>query len=339
MNSGCRFVLLLILFFAGWLPAQAAEPGATDVHAAARRLGRGINLGSALEAPVEGEWGVKLRADFFPTIRQAGFATVRLPIRWAAHADAEAPYTLHATFAPRVDWAIEQATKNGLNIILDLHHYDEMDARPSDHLPRLLAIWKQVASRYQDCGANVYFELYNEPHDKFIGDTWNAAIPKLLAVVRKTNPTRPVIVGPGMWNSAGALDKLQLPEVDKHLIVTFHHYEPFHFTHQGTSWVGGSDQWLGTTWNGADDEQAAIRTAFDKVAAWAKQHHRPIFLGEFGAYEKADMASRVRWTSFVARQAEQHGFSWCYWEFCAGFGPYDQKANSWREPLKAALIP
>lgn len=51
------------------------------------------------------------------------------------------------------------------------------------------------------------------------------------------------------------------------------------------------------------------------------------------------MDSRVRWTSFVAREAERHGFSWAYWEFCAGFGPYDLKTNSWREPLKEALIP
>lgn len=29
-------------------------------------------------------------------------------------------------------------------------------------------------------------------------------------------------------------------------------------------------------------------------------------MGGFGAYDKGDMASRVRWTSFVARSAEKH---------------------------------
>ena len=32
-------------------------------------------------------------------------------------------------------------------------------------------------------------------------------------------------------------------------------------------------------------------------------------LPPFGAYDKGDMASRVRWTSFVARSAEKLGWS------------------------------
>jgi endoglucanase len=64
-----------------------------------------------------------------------------------------------------------------------------------------------------------------------------------------------------------------------------------------------------------------------------------ILLGEFGTYSTADAASRVRWTSFVARLAEQHGFPWAYWEFAAGFGIYDPASQSWRTDLLHALIP
>ena len=41
----------------------------------------------------------------------------------------------------------------------------------------------------------------------------------------------------------------------------------------------------------------------DKAIAWAVKHRRPIYLGEFGAYSKADMESRARWTRFVADEA------------------------------------
>src|SRR5262249_46633402 len=34
------------------------------------RLGRGMNLGNALEAPQEGEWGVRLRAEYFTAIKK-----------------------------------------------------------------------------------------------------------------------------------------------------------------------------------------------------------------------------------------------------------------------------
>src|SRR5207249_4998810 len=123
----------------------ARPPG--NIHAANKKLGRGINLGNALEAPKEGEWGVKLEAEYFQTIKKAGFETVRLPVRWSAHAQAEAPYTIDPKFAGRVDWAIDQALANKLNIIVNVHHYGEVDADPDRHLPRLAGLWEQIAAR------------------------------------------------------------------------------------------------------------------------------------------------------------------------------------------------
>ena len=329
-----RCVLLLSLFLAGGSAAGQEK----DAHAANRRLGRGMNLGNALEAPKEGEWGVTLHADYFRAIKAAGFDTVRLPVKWSAHAAKQAPYTIEPKFAERVDWAVDQALANKLNIIVNVHHYSEMDTDPDAHLPRLVGIWEQLAARYRDRPAGVYFELLNEPHGKLVGKAWNAAAAKLLTAVRKTNPARPVIVGPAQWNSIGALDALELPTDDRNLIVTVHYYDPFKFTHQGASWVKGSDAWKGQTWAGTEAEQAAMRKSLERAAAWGKKHGRPIFLGEFGAYQAADMPSRARWTRFVAREAERLWFNWAYWEFAAGFGAYDPRARAWREPLRAALL-
>jgi endoglucanase len=328
-----RHAIPVLLAFA--LPTLAADP---DAHAANKRLGRGINLGNALEAPREGAWGVTLKAEYFQAIKAAGFDSVRLPVKWSAHAEADAPYAIDPKFFERVDWAIGEALKNNLNIIVNVHHYDGMDADPDQHLPRLVALWEQIATRYRNRPAGLYFELLNEPHGKLTEARWNAAIPKVLAAVRKTNPTRPVIVGPGQWNSIRALDKLELPRGDRNLIVTVHSYEPFEFTHQGASWAKGSEKWKGRTWTGTDAEKADVRKRFGQAAAWAKAHDRPVFLGEFGAYSAADMDSRARWTRFVTREAERLRWSWAYWEFCSGFGAYDPRTDQWRDPLKAALL-
>ena len=308
------------------------------IHAANKKLGRGINLGNALESDKEGDWGVRLEAGYFETIKKAGFDTVRLPVKWSAHASATAPFTIDAKFAERVDWAIDQAIANKLNIIVNVHHYNEMDSDPDKHSPRLQSLWKQLAERYQDRPASVFFELLNEPHDKLTPEKWNAMIPKLLAIVRKTNPTRPIIVGPGNWNGIGSLPKLELPRDDHHLIVTVHSYDPFPFTHQNASWVKDSAKWKGTKWTGSAAEQAAIRKSLTSAADWGKKHDRPIFLGEFGAYQDADMESRARWTRFISREATKLGMSWTYWEFCSGFGAYDPKAKVWRKPLVDALL-
>jgi endoglucanase len=318
----------------GLLTATIAR--ADDIHAVNKRLGRGINLGNALEAPKEGAWGVTLKPEYFKAIKEAGFNSVRLPVKWSAHAGKEAPYALDEKFAQRVDWAIDQALEHKLNIIVNVHHYDEMNSDPDGQLPRLIALWDQISSRYKDRPAGVVFELLNEPNTKCTPEKWNAAIPKLLAVVRKSNPTRPVIVGSAPWNGIRGLEKLELPD-DKNLIVTVHFYDPFEFTHQGASWVKNAAKWKGRKWTGSDAEQAAIRKSLGKVAEWAKKHKRPVFLGEFGAYQEADMESRARWTRFIVEEAEKLGFSWAYWEFCSGFGAYEAKTDAWRVPLKDAL--
>ena len=331
----------IVLLLSSCLPAAiaSADEGArqAEIFAANKKLGRGINLGNALEAPKEGAWGVTLKAGYFNAIRDAGFNSVRLPVKWSAHAAKDAPYAIEPKFAERVDWCVDQALANKLNIVLDLHHYGEMDADPDGHLPRLAALWEQIAKRYADRPASVYFELLNEPHDKLTPERWNASIPKLLAAVRKTNPTRPVIVGPANWNGIRALDTLQLPD-DRNLILTVHFYDPFQFTHQGASFVKDAAKWKGRQWTGTDAEQDTIRKAFAKTAEWAKKRNLPVFLGEFGTYQEADVESRARWTRFVVAEAERLGFSWSYWEFCSGFGAYDPKAEAWRKPLLEALL-
>jgi endoglucanase len=332
-----RHLLTLAALLTSAAALPAAEP-AGDIFAANKRLGRGINLGNALEAPKEGEWGVTLKAEYFKAIKDAGFDTVRVPIKWSAHAKTTAPYAIDPAFLRRIDWAVEQALANKLNIILNVHHYDEMDARPAEQLPRFVGLWEQIAEHYKGSPAAVYFELDNEPHDKLDEAKWNEVLPKLLAAVRKSNPTRPVIVGPAQWNGTRALGKLDLPKGDRRLIVTVHCYDPFQFTHQGAPWARGSEKWRGRKWTGSEEEKAALRKTLDTAADWGKKHDRPIFLGEFGAFQVADMESRVRWTRFMAGEAEARGFSWAYWEFCAGFGAYDPQTDKWREPLKAALV-
>ncbi len=304
-----------------------------------RRLGRGINLGNALEAPREGDWGVVLEESYFPLMASAGFDSVRIPIRWNAHAESSPPYTIDPSFLSRVDWAITQALQNDLNVIINIHHYDELMETPDRHHERFLALWEQIASHYREFPDSLYFELLNEPHANLTPLIWNNYAAEAIQIIRKTNPNRTIIVGSGNWNSIEALEALALPEGDRNLIVTVHYYSPFQFTHQGAEWVSGMEKFLGTQWEGNEREKKAIDSDFEVAFRWSQKYARPIFLGEFGAYSKADMESRQRWTEYVARSAERHGFSWAYWEFCAGFGIYNRDTQQWIQPLLQALIP
>ncbi|MGB4006799.1 MAG: cellulase family glycosylhydrolase, partial [Halanaerobiales bacterium] len=82
-----------------------------------------------------------------------------------------------------------------------------------------------------------------------------------------------------------------------------------------------------------------IELELDRAVKWAQENKRPLYLGEFGAYERADLESRIRWTNFVAREAEKRNIPWAYWEFNSGFGIYDPVKDQWRDELLQALIP
>lgn len=303
------------------------------------RLGRGVNLGNALEAPVEGEWGMVLEEEFFRLIAEAGFDSVRVPVRWSAHAAEDAPYTIAPDFFERIDWVLEQAEQNDLAVVLNMHHYEEIFENPVFHKDRFMAIWKQIAERYRDAPDSVLFEPLNEPNGTLANTSWNDFAKEVIAVIRQTNPKRTIVIGPGDWNSVNGLPGLFLPEEDRNIIVTVHYYLPFQFTHQGAEWADGSEAWMGTTWTATEDQKKMIDLDMGKVLRWSNQYGRPIFLGEFGAYSKADMDSRALWTEYVARSAEKNGFSWAYWEFGAGFGVYDRTAKAWVEPIRQALLP
>ncbi len=302
-------------------------------------LRRGMNLGNMLEAPNEGDWGLIVRPEYLRLIRNAGFDFVRLPIRWNAHADMAPPYAISPAFFARVDQIVDWALQNNLAIILDFHNYGEIMTNPPANEDRFLGIWKQIAEHYKNYPPQVMLELLNEPTNLLNAAVWNDYAREALGVIRESNPKRVVIIDSPESAYYAWINTLEVPH-DLHIMVTFHFYEPFRFTHQGADWVGiDTTGWLGTTWMGTDAEKAAIERDFDAVSAWAQRQHVRMLLGEFGAYSKADISSRVRWTAFVARLAERHGFPWAYWEFAAGFGVYDPLAKTWRLDLLQALIP
>jgi endoglucanase len=311
-----------------------------QLGAAPPDLGHGINFGNFLEAPHEGDWGGQILADQdFALVKQAGFTTVRVPIAWAAHTARSADFTIDPAFMARIDWVVAEAQKYGLNAILDYHNDAALMKDPDGQAARYLAIWKQIATHFKDAPPTILFELLNEPNHQLDAPHWNALLARALVMVRADNPHRAVVIGPTHWNSPGDLKDLVLPENDRDIIVTFHYYNPLKFTHQGASWMAGADQWKNVTWNGTPAETQPITTDFDRAAVWGAIHHRPLFLGEFGAYEKGDMASRARWTTFVARSADARGIARAYWEFSSGFGAYDPVAQQWRQPLLQALLP
>lgn len=314
-----------------------APPGEGEAFEQNKRLGRGVNIIGYDPIWKSRDRG-RFQAEHFKLIAQARFNHVRINLHPFRDSRPDSRDRITDDYFQTLDWAIEQCLANKLMVIVDFHEFQTMAKDPDANKPRFLGMWEQIATRYKDKPREVVFELLNEPHGKLTAEAWNPLLREALAVVRKTNPTRTVIVGPDKWNGIGQLDKLELPEDDRNLIVTVHYYSPFAFTHQGAPWANLKDK-TGVAWNGTEKEREAIDRDFDKAQAWSVKNKRPLYLGEFGVYDKAEMSSRVRWLDYVTRSIEKRGWSWGYWQFDSDFVLYDIKARKWVEPVRDALVP
>lgn len=327
---------------AGKGEAEAREPLTpimeTDLGAqgATMPIRRCMNMGGALEAPSEGEWGYRIRQKDFTTLKRAGFDTVRVPVKFSAHTDNRAPYKISPELLSRVDEVVDWAIVEGLQVIIDVHHYEELMSNPYVHEKRLEAMWEQLAYRYATAPDNLIFELINEPNDKMTIAKTDALNKRLLQIVRKHNPKRWVIVGSAGWGNLDALMKSNPPR-ELYVMTTFHYYDPFEFTHQGATWIAGANYPTGVKWQGLSHEQAAVRKDLDKAARWRDKTGLPMLLGEFGAIGKADHQSRANWAEVVRAESERRGIGWCYWEWGTGFPAYDISTDRWVPGMKRAL--
>ena len=327
------------------MPAGSLPGASAQARAAAAALGGGINFGNMLEAPSEGAWGLKVEDEFIQLFGQgAGYSSaVRLPVRWSNHASVDAAAIIDAAFMTRVESIVNKLLARNVTVVLNMHHYHQLDGDAveageasvaADVVQlRFLAMWKQIAERFAAAGPGLVFELYNEPHNKLETD-WNTLASRALRVVRTSNPSRVVMIGPVQWNSPYALAKLQLP-ADANLLLTVHHYEPFTFTHQGAEWISPSPP-VGVDCCDAT-QLAKIREGFDLAANAGKSLGYPVVVGEFGAYSRAALGPRVRYLKAMRAEMAARQLPWMYWELAAGFGLYDPQAHAWRTDLVQAL--
>ncbi|MFO1476405.1 MAG: glycoside hydrolase family 5 protein [Verrucomicrobiota bacterium] len=315
---------------------SAGKASAVDAFAQNKLLGRGMNV-LGYDPIWDSFSSARFKPDYFKTIHEGGFQSLRVNLQPFRHMGPAPEYLLPKAWWGTADWIVTNATAAGLAVILDCHEYETTASNEAAHRAKFIEFWRQLAAHYQKAPATVFFEILNEPNGEVTPAVWNQYIREVLPIIRESNPGRTVVIGPPFWNSIGHLTDLELPK-DKNIIVTVHYYDPMKFTHQGAPWAGLKGK-TGVKWEGTPQERARIALDFQYAQDWAKKNKRPVFLGEFGAYDDGDMESRARYTAAVARTAEKFGWSWAYWQFDSNFLAYDVQKNQWIGPIHNALVP
>ncbi|MDY7098082.1 MAG: glycoside hydrolase family 5 protein [Pseudomonadota bacterium] len=298
------------------------------------QMKRCVNMGNALEAPNGAPWGRLYSKEDYQRIAAAGFDTVRIPVRWSDYTGPAPAYRVHPDFAEVVDNNIKWALTSGLNVVLNIHHFEEIMKNPAEQKARYRALWDQISLRYSKLPDNVWFETLNEPNGGLKGAEMRQLQSMALQIIRGDNPDRIVILGGEEWSGINSL-ATNLSTDDPNVVYTFHYYDPFSFTHQKATWLG-ENMPKGTRGWGSKDDKAELEQAVGKATAFRDAVKRPVFLGEFGVNAPVDNDERVEWAAAVKTAMEAADIPWCLWAYGNTFALYDQE-KGWDKDMLAAL--
>jgi endoglucanase len=343
----------------------------SPAHLAAKHFMRGANFGNYLEVPPQQTWAVKHTPEDLAHLRAQGFDHVRIPIGWHHYTGPAPEFKLSDEIYAKVDVLVTNALHNGINVLINIHHFDSFTTNPSAESNRFYAIWRQVAAHYTHAPPGLAFEMINEPKDAATTLVLNPIYAEAIRLIRQSNPKRTLFVGPGKWNQISELHNLRLPDNDDNLIVTIHSYDPFQFTHQGATWAGPDTKIKGILFPGppatplAPDPSlnlrsnvldwikryntlpternpsspSAFRSKIKQAKEWSDYYGRPVHVGEFGCYTQADSASRARFYAEFRKALDEAGMGWALWDWKAGFRYWDEKSGQPAPGMKEALFP
>jgi endoglucanase len=301
--------------------SSGGSSASPETWARANSLTIGVNTSNWLEAYWLIPFGTypevnKYTRTKIRDLHTAGFQVFRLPITVERITPTTPPYTIdfgHTAFR-LVDSMILWTNLYNLKLIIDNHHgYNLTNANFAAELPRLKAIWGQLADHYDYLDPDkFFFEIYNEPTPDISNANWRTVANELVDEIRlHETQTHSVFVGANSWNSGTALVSFT-PLDDEDIIYTFHCYDPYLFTHQGMSWTSPPN--LPARTFPQAGEVAALNTLMQSVDDWSATYDVPASLGEYGCSTAADAASRCNWIEAITDAMDAHGFSNLYWD-------------------------
>ena len=307
-----NFKNLLLLLVAGFLSAQQTPQELVT------KMGRGLNLGNVLSAPVEGNWAGAATEQYFIDVANAGFKNVRIPMDFfgtrtsgsnagysvnasTSFTGSRSDYTVSSTYLNRIEQVIQWGLNQDLVIVLDFHgatlksefiytfdssqssYTHPTSAKRAADLAKFYSIWEQIADRFKGYSDDLIFEVINEPYFHISASEMDEINAEVISIVRASgvnNLTRKIVVTGGSQNSFRAITTIgnQIINSDNYLIATFHYYLPFSFT-KSSDYRYNDNNW------GTNQDKNDVDDDFQTVANWANQFNPPVavYLGEFTA--------------------------------------------------------
>ena len=317
-----------------------------------KAMGFGWNLGNSLDAHTtdsneglssETNWGnPKTTEAMIKKLVSKGFKSIRIPVTWHNHL-IDQRYTIDPNWMNRVKTVVDLCIKNGLYVMLNVHH-DQADYGVSygkGYYPRanqktesekfLLNIWSQIALAFNNGYDNhLIFEALNEPRLKGDSHEWwyqagDSSSEECVAVINEYNQLiHTVIRNTGGNNKSRFLlftsgaaafsyvtsTSFVLPDDSaynpkhKKILVSVHMYTPYDFALNGDM----SKNYFTTEYqNELERNFQTLRNKFVKQGYY-------VVITEMGACDKMNVDQRVAWGKFFVQRTRRLGMACVVWD-------------------------
>ncbi len=316
------------------------------------RLSSGVNVTQWFQAyspQPESHYRDYMSDDEMAMIRHLGLRHVRLCVSPQYLYDPADPTHPIADHLADLEAAITRFHAHDLAVIVDPHNTNqeriEHNESWSGGYP---TFWGALAARLRHFDPNtLFFEVVNEPVFTGHEQDWFALQERIVHAIRQNAPRHTIIATGPDWGGIDGLRKLT-PLADGDIVYSFHFYDPFTFTHQGATWAGrvppllrdipypSSPEAVAPALAGITDPEARrwvedygrqhwdrdkLKSRLALALDWGREHHVPLYRGEFGVYPKnAPPNSRRRWFHDFASVLKESGVGWAVWGWDDGFG-------------------
>jgi len=304
----------------------------------------GANLGHWIS-----QYGTKSHGHFKSYIQEKdleriaswGMDHIRLPVDYFIFESDDNPGVYLESGLVYIDNCIEWCRKNGLNIIIDLHHAPGYFFTKGDKnclmedaamQERYISIWRFFSKRYINEKDNVIFELLNE----LVAETseqWNALWVRTAESIHAISPDRKIMIGGNHWNSVDELKNLIVSPY-RNILYTFHMYKPMVFTHQRADWEEHMRRYTTPVeypvnteehadfYNGniPDNEKGILDKEYLKrilapAVEFIEKNKRPLYCGEYGVIKYASTESAVKWCEDLSDLLLSYGIGRSVWSY------------------------
>lgn len=343
---------ILTLFLVSALALSGCRAGAGEASTDAFTIHRGLNISHWLsQSRVRG----LARERYFTEkdvayIASEGFDHLRIPVDEEqlflenGEKDAEAFALLHD--------ALGWCRKYGLRAVVDLHilrsHHFNAAEKPlfTDDKAQesFFECWRKISGELNGYSNGwVAYELMNEPVADQAED-WNKLVRRCVEVIREREPQRTLVIGSNRWQRFETVKELELPENDPNIIVSFHYYDPFLFTHYLAGWTDNRD-YFGKVhypgrvvapedlaklpadlavrfgdWTKQVYDKDAFKRDFGEALSVAKARGLQLYCGEYGCINSSPVPDRVRWWRDINEVFEEMGIARAVWDYKGDFG-------------------